>query len=444
MAIEPDVVGAAGTPSGGAKGPSSVARGIGAAMLVVMVALIVLRAPQIFTQGRVYGEEGAYLGTAWRNGPHALPVWTEPAVGYLMLHVNLAAYLAAHVLPLRYAAWLFTFLATVTALLPYAFVLADPRWRNRLPLLLALPLLLLFVAPSAEVWINMACGQFPLSLAAAVLLALEAPRDRWRLARLATLFFAGTAGMASVVLAPLFVARAIWERDAQRWVQAGLLCACLALQGSLVRKYSAGRPHYQLTANECATVVTAKQLQVPFLGFETQDPGSPDMSPGTRLWTIGFLQSYRQMTVAGWAVMWVAPLCIYGIPLLLALRARDRASLFMVASAATMVFASLWGSLHPPELLVSAFVAERYYFAPNVLLAIVLLRSLADGRELKPWWRAAAAAALLWLVVVGVREFFRPNPGYFDSPSWFAEVRAWEKDHSRPLRFAPGWQLELK
>ncbi len=422
-----------GSPAARAATDAVPTRAEGAALLAALVALQYLRAPQVLLGGRIWGEEGSYLQAALERSAASALVWCSDAVGYYVLPLNLAAVAAAR-LPLVAAPLVFSGAGALVLALPLALAALDPEWRTRRRLGLA-ALVLLLCAPGAEIWLNLASAQFVIALGAAIALATSPDTRAAQALRLAYLGFAGLSGVASLLLAPLFALRALLDRSRARAAEAAVLFACLALQLALLAGApEAGSRHRLGGLPLLAGIAASRQLLQlavypldAFAGF------------GRVGLAAEILRAVQQP-----GLQWLAlALAAGAFPLALlwsAHRSGARAAPWWIASAALLLLGSLVATRDPIPNLIHPVFASRYFYAPNALLLLALAECLLRARG--PLARRAAAGALAWLLACGLLDFWRPEPFFFGRSDWYAEVRAWQADPTRPIAHAPtGWQI---
>ena len=128
--------------------------------LLLLLALIVCaaRAPKELLNGQVYAEEGTtYLRFAWNARP--VDALFAPHEGYYSLLNNIATFIAARLLPLSLAAWLFVWTALAVRLL-VAYLIITSEYLTSLPgRMLALCAFLLGIG-TLEGWLNLEYSQF--------------------------------------------------------------------------------------------------------------------------------------------------------------------------------------------------------------------------------------------------------------------------------------------
>lgn len=393
--------------------PESTALG-----LLIYLGLLVWRAPEIVLAGRFWAEEALFFQQA-RHTDLFTALAAAP-LGYLNLPANLAAWLASRV-PLELAPRVTVSVALLVQMLPALLLLRGgvPGLRAWWQRWLAL-LLLLVVPPSQEVWLNSVNAQFHLAIAAALVLVAPAGRGVGAVGRRLVLLLAGLGGVPALFLTPLFWWRTHVEGSGERLGQALVLTLCLLCQGALViQLLMAGVRGGEIYWTAFPLVVLAKQVMLPLLGSGLTDGWVDALiplltMPPTRHWLAPLLWS---LLTAFWLLALSATW-----------RSGARGARYLLLASMVMLVLGFWGGadLHRPAVALGharALFAGRYYYAPNVLVALALLNLAVEGRG--GWQRGVVSTILAWVLVVGGLDYVhsRARHGFFfDGPSWSLEV----------------------
>jgi len=395
--------------------------------------LMAFRFPDLVLHPRFWAEEGAVFFANARRLPAVSFLFT-PHIGYALLLTKAAALMATAV-PLEWGPAVTTLLALLVQLIPFAIVLAgrSSLWNDARTQLMA-TLVLLFVLPNRENWLNTTGSQFVLSLAV-FLLALEDrdPGTRAGLvARLALIVLAGLTGPTSCLLLPALAWRWFRMRTTAALGLALALLACSLVQfaflfdarlvsaGELARRRSGIRPPL------LAEIIFIKDLALPLLGID------------------------RAEILAGWlydlkrwhGLISCIALALYLAVLALALAGISReARIPLILGLAALIVASTVFSLDDKTPLLFAMPGERYYQAPNAALFI----ALASGVRGRPWPSVARAVLVAMAIGVGLTTFPQHYWFFEDGPDWRAEIARWRADPSVPPKVWPqGWIVQLK
>lgn len=203
-----------------------VAAGVGLTLTGLL--LMIVRKPDVVLQPQLWAEDGAvFLRDALLLGPEAI---VTPYAGYLHLMPRLVAATAPY-LSAAHTPWVFTAGAMVPVLLVAALLAS-----RRLPLTAAerVGCLLLVALPPmpGEVLLNLTNSQWVLGFVFVLLLmAKPAERAPAFMTDAGLLTLVGLTGPASLVFAPLFVGRAIWEPSRGTRASAFFAVAMAAIQG---------------------------------------------------------------------------------------------------------------------------------------------------------------------------------------------------------------------
>lgn len=402
-------------------------------MLLGLAALLIaLRLPEAWIQGRFQDEEATvFLAYAWHFPGEAL---FRPFAGYLNLGATaptaaVAALVRGGLLPLEQAPYVTMATALLVQLLPVALMLTGKApWLGRWQRLAGLAVVAL-PAGSEEVWLNVMHIQFHLTLAVALLLALDWPEGRAaQTGHGLILFLAPLCGPGAIILLPLFVIRAASDRDARRLVQAVPLAIGAAIQ--LLMFYEASPIRVQMIDPvSLGAGLFGRAIVLPFAGPDAaawagRKAVSAFRRDGLRLWLF-----------AGLALLFFAGLAWA------AWRRRD-GSLWLLLSGLGIGGATLAAGIatRVPEDIFLPFSGTRYNFLPVVLLGLCFV-ALAGAAGRRGW---PAKAGLSGILLVGAVSFFRPPPALATGPDWRAEVRQWRQNPSHELAVWPApWRADL-
>lgn len=397
--------------------------------LVFFALLLVARLPRVLLEGRFWAEEGrVFFENAW-NLPWLDALLVSHA-GYLNLTANAAGLLARHLAPLWAAPYVSTGLALLVQCLPAIIIMTSRVDWLRHRAVLAAALLIIATPPhSEEVWLNSICSHYHLTLATALILALEPRRGLVGALHAMVLLLAALSAPMSWVLAPLFVLRAALERSRPRSLQALVVAAGVAAQLLWFYAPIPGR-EVGIAPSLLGALVLAKQVIIPLVPrpLDSMLIGlfSPDFSnAGGPLWPLAVV------ALLFMALAWGA------------LRQPRRAPLWFLLAGTIIATGAYAGSLGNKVDALVVFSGGRYAFAPQVLfgLTVLGLAMLLRGRG-----RLWARAVVIWLLAVGLWAYF-PLFGAGQvqgGPPWRPEVQRWQQDHSYALKIWPsGWDMHL-
>lgn len=398
------------------------------AVMAAFLLLIVFRLPNAWVHGRFQDEEATvFLAYAWHFP--AIEALFRPFGGYLNLGATATTVLVAElvksgILPLERAPYLTMCVALAFQALPGVLILTgSAQWlESRLAVVAAL--LIVAIAPATEeVFFNVLHIQFHLALCVALILAMDVPRHRFaRLGYGTVLVLAPLCGPGSIVLLPLYILRALLDRDPARGKQAALLAAGAAVQLSLFFGSSPLRGH----AIDPAAVAAA--MFVRLIALPTMGIGIANLAGQTIIGS----------DPAGSALLRLSgAVTIIVFALLIAAAAKQRsAALWLLLSALAVASVSLGPGIVTarPADLMNVLRGERYNFLPLVLLGLSLL---VLAMRSQGWGRLAFGLPLGLMLVSGTIWYFRPSPDFASGPSWPAEVAIWRNDPKHPLQVWP-------
>lgn len=348
--------------------------------------------------------------------------------GYFTLWPNLAATVAAHVVPLERAPLVTTLFALAVQLAPVAIIL----WSSSAfgsPARKALGIACVLFAPlSGESWLNTVNSQFHLSLVT-FLLILEGteggPTRRW--VRRILLAVSGLTGPVSCFLTPLLLVRAGSERTRERLVQASILSICSLAQLVVVMQ-SPGTPLLErlrgFGVTDLAAIVWLQSLALVLSGLGGARASARLLDAARAAGTDDAVA--WGLLVAEVALVWA---------LARALSKADR--VVFLGGYASLIVLSALGAIHRGGSAIAPGFGQRYFFVPNTILLLLLAANL-EVRA--PRWRIRRGVCAALLVVslgFAMHSWRRTLLATEAWPDWKREVRTWRDDPGYELRVWP-------
>jgi hypothetical protein len=433
-------------PSAKKSAPGTFFKGNGIAFvgLAMVIAVTVLRDTRFFTQPRFWAEEGM-LHFAFSFSHPWYQALFAPQVGYLNFWPNLATWLATLV-PLEFAPLVTTLLAMLVQLIPVGLILwsRSSFWAGW-PFKLAFVAVLLFTPLSSEVWLN-TINSYNYLLIATLIILFEEPAQhsprRWGTRGL--LVIAGLSGTVSCFLIPIFIFRALLEKQRERWVQIIILSVCALIQIALILSYRSNADLSQrfhlIGLTTLGVVLWTQGLSLFATGFHQ-----------TRDWA-RMLFSMTTQDLAGFQ-LWGRLLLFAGMALILFLSAnlsKKLRFLFLGSYAILLILMMMFSVISDKYTLLDTGLHQRIFFAPNVLLGWMMIMGIRFTRE-KGWLAFSgnlASAGCAFLVcaslIWGLINYHDPWFFNLNWPAWPAEVQAWRADPHYALRIQPdGWVVIL-
>jgi len=389
---------------------------------------ISVRMPQIIVKGRFWAEEGAiFFRHAW-DEPAWHAAW-EPYGGYLNLVANCAAILARWCMPLNLAPYATISLGLFFQLLPpFLLISARDRWLGPWPVRLTALLLVLLMPGSEEVWLQTLHCQFELALCCGIILSLETARGTPAAIALCVLVLAPLCGPAAIALCPLFVARVVLERTWARLLQCSAITAGSVVQILFFLSSPPGRA-YALHPFINLSVITLKHFAIPFLGIH----GAEAVNASIRAtFAAGHIPIIPTL---------LPPLILIPLAIMLLRSGLRHPGVWFFASFAFTAGICYFGAIGGGLAMLDVFGNERYVVVPQLLLELSVLSLAATSR-----FRVALVgrAALVWLLVVGLTNYWEVNPNVANGPAWRPEVSAWKANPNHTLQIWPnGWTTQL-
>ena len=384
--------------------------------LVLLLVGAVLRCPPIVLRGRVWAEESnVMLGRNWSlTFAHTLGV---TQFGYYSLWNNFWSAVAIHLVALQFAAHLFTGTALVVLLLT-GYLVYQAEFLRTPGVKFAAVLALLVTTGDVESWLNLINSQFAFGLWSAVILCCDASRLQVR--RGLALGLAVLSGPITVLLAPLFFARAWRWRTRGALVQAGIVLAGSVAQLSLAATAKTGNRKLHLTPSIIGPVVLVKDVVMPLFS-----------RPAAILAGRVVLRNTGEPVPLCWLVLLCAAAALVW------LFRRNRVCLVLLGTALWLGMLQCLLSLGGTLLDAQPGFGERYAYVPDALLMLALLAAVSTQRgsrlTVARWLLGGALLAgtidFLWLPL--------RVPSSYDAPSWYTQGVAWQTDERVPLQPTP-------
>ena len=393
--------------------------------------LVILRLPQAWLHGRFLTEEGPiFFAYAWRY-PWAEALW-RPFGGYLNLGATAPTLLAARLvqwgaLPLELAPRVTMLTALGAQLLPAALILGGRAdWLTSRRAVLGSLLILVASPMTEEVFANSLHIQFHLVLAAALLLALDAPRTRLGAAGACLLLFlAPLCGPLALILLPLFALRAWADRALGRLLQFVALAAGGAVQLAFFLSASAAHG-VLLDPATLGAVLFVRLAALPYASHWLANALGRMVASSQQAGGIGWW-----FAAAGGAA-YVAALAG------LAWRRRGGAAAWLIGVGLVFAIVSFGGAMTAtdPRKWFSVGSGQAQNFLPLVLIGLGLLAAARDS--------LVCLVAVALTLISGTISYARPIRELARGPVWRDEVAAWRADPGHPLATWPArWRVDL-
>jgi hypothetical protein len=417
-------------------------------LLVLMSAGAVMywRAPRLLQEPRIWAEEGTvYLAYAFSHS--WLQALIAPHQGYYGLLPNVASLLALAIGGVRYAPNVTTWLAFAVQLVPMAIVIwgTSSLWEHWYQRILGV-LVILLAASSGEVWLNTINSQFYFAIVTFLILMEDmnraGPARRWVYGAL--LLVCGLSGPVSCFLLPIFILKAILQRNRETLIQIGILILCVAVQGWAwwVSREAGLTLASRLGSLDLPTVVAVifnRTMVAPILG--------QTFAGTSAAWLTGIRKA--SLSQFGWLSFGLG-LGMVGLFSALCWRNLKRNGLIL-GSFLLVVILSVVTALVPPEagkiILVFPQAAIRYFYAPSVMFLLLLLANIQLNRVNFKQWQTFLCIALLAVGLATGAAHYKPDIKQFMAvnwPRWEYEVYRWQTDHNYELRIWPdGWRMKF-
>ena len=410
-------------------------------MLVVVAAAMVLRAPLLLIEPRVWAEEGVvYMA-------HAVAVpWYQalisPHLGYYSLFNNVVFVIATRLFVLEYVPLFTTLAALCVQLLPFMIILwsRSPLWERPRTKVIG-TLVVLFTPLSGEVWLNTVNSQFWLLLTTFLILLedmTQASARRTWLYR-GILVLAGLTGVVSCFLGPLFALRAWFYRAREHWVQFMILCVCAIVQLIVVvttaNSYQGANSRIDLPdVSMLGVLMWLKTFVLPMSGVVATNQ--------VATWLHTLIDAQRQLFTLLGTLLFPA----LGVVLGLLTWGRHWKSKVLIAGSYVLVAVlSITFSIGDKIHHLNAILGARYYYGPSVMLLLLMLANLYRSPRRIEAVRAVICGVLLAVsLTIGILAYRPTVEADASWPRWRAEVAKWRSNPAYELKIWPeGWTMRI-
>lgn len=371
--------------------------------------------------GRLWAEEGTFF-----FHDIAAAGWLDGLFYQFNSHVELMTNLvimAGTSVDLRYAPLVTSYLSFALQSLPVILLLCfrHSLHLNRLAVF-GVIVVLAGIPQAKEVWANAINLHFHFALALGLIIAIPiADQRRYRWVMRVVVLCCGLSGIPAHFLAPVLCYRAWQERDRERWIQLAILGACTLMQLALIA--SAGSLGRELVFDPVVYALVALYQNgcLLLLGY-----------PGSKV-----SEAFIRQALGGDGVAVAGVVIALGVVAFCLVRAgvQSLPRRFLLLGALCLSYASFVTALGDDRsMMISRLFGLRYFFASNVLFAVVLFGTLGLRRNL----------LVIACAVVATLAALRGVNATFKGPDWReAYDTAAAEQRSRVEIWPRGWYLQL-
>jgi hypothetical protein len=355
-------------------------------------------------------------------------------MGYYSLFNNVVTVVAARMLPLSMAAYLFVWCALAVRILAAYLVITCEYLQDFRGRLLAM-LAFLLATGSLEGWLSLEYSQFCFPICVALILVSS--KQRWksfqsRFLKFAILVIAGLTGVTSCVLLPLFWVKVFLTKTRQSLFEAGTLSLMTGIQAAFViESIRTGDKHgFDSHFQYAGPILLQRALLLPFFTSRIV------------LYSNHLFAAHPSIFVPlAWLLLILGFLSLMSLP-----RQGAKVAVYLLAAAALSAIVNWVGCADCGGLLftVTPVFASRYFYTADALICLsvsfMFLQS-TDGLN-----RYLTGGLLGLVLFSGGIQYFR-QIGRFDRAraDWRPQVAAWQKDATIPIYIRPGyWPMALR
>jgi succinate dehydrogenase hydrophobic anchor subunit len=403
--------------------------------VLLFALLVAIRIPKIL-DGRFWAEEGTiFFRHAWQVPWEQAILWSYG--GYLNISANLAGILAAHLVPLEKACYVTSLFGLIVQTFPVILLCSsDLKWlQDRKTLICAL--LLIATPPlSQEIWLSCIGSQVHLTLCVALILALPTRTGLSGWFQKLLLLVGPLSGPGSASLVPLFALRAWIDKSRQRFIQALILGTAAVIQFAFFF-----HPNERATLSATPTTVLGIDPLLLLNVFFVKHMLAPCMgiiqtTEITKDWGNGYAKGISVSPQTAFLAAAILTFSAYSL-----WRSKRAEPKWFFFSGALLWMVGNFGALGVRAALLNTTECERYVFAPQMLfeLAILYFAHVSKG-----WKKTLFSGITIWLLVIGLHEYFWTSPFYCEGPPWRQEVHKWRENPDYLLNIWPkGWTVQL-
>jgi hypothetical protein len=394
-------------------------------LIIAFACLTAFRFPNVILHGRFWAEEGlVFYSNAW-----TLSWWEallHPSAGYINVIPNIAG-LLAYLVPIETAPYVTSGVALVVHCFPALLILfARDSWLQARGVIIAALVVIATPPGTEEAWLNSINSQQTLALCAAMLLALEPSMGGFGRYQKVLLALAPMSAPASWCLFPLFFLRAVMEKSWPRAVQGGILLTGVLVQ--LAFFFQASERELGIDPLVLNAAILVKHILLPLFGHQQTAVLAEHVA------------SFATGSASRHLLYFVIPLFLAAGSVTL-LKPRDAPPWFFLGGI-TIAALSYFAAEGDRMFLVSVAGSARYSYTPQVLFGLALLSFavIHTGRL-----ATFAQALMIWLLFVGIHDFFWPSaPTFAYGPNWREQVAKWRENPEHELAIWPrGWKMRL-
>ena len=414
-------------------------------LFAASVGALFMRYPGIVLDPRFLAEEGSmYFQRAYNYQSEVISLstffYTHEIVGYYNFIADFASWVAATFLPLPRAPYATLVLSFVIQVFPLYLIAMSNNALWSSPLKKTMGILLVLLVPvSSEVWLTMIGTQYHLGLIAFLIL-LESGE---RLSRVKTwlyrgmLLVGGFSGVSSCLMTPFFFLKALHDRHRETLLQALLLAFAAALQ--LLSLWYSSNTRFSNLGDPVSLI--ANMVNANFVSTLLGPRVASDLSQII----YGMIENaYFALTV-----LLIVMLAFEGIFLFGLFRRINNPRLFFATTGALLITITVAyiGMINDKWETVNPYSAPRYFWLPNVILALCVLFAMKEQSSFSKTIRSniLIGFCLLSIVTHGILNYDKTRDSRH-MPSWKKEAVLWMHDGGKETigMWPEGWDLILQ
>jgi hypothetical protein len=399
---------------------SNYGRNLGSNLLflTIFIIIIILRETDLLIYPRLWAEEGKIFYSFARHNT-IFDILTSIHVGYITLFNSFVSILQAKIFDVEYVAIVSTYLGFLVQLSPILIILFTSHkfWDSSVKYLICF---LIIIQTPPELWLNTTNSHFIFGLITFLILIVHTYQlNSWKkwVFRI-FLFFSTLTGPSSMLLTPVFLLKAYYDKTREKWIQALLVTVLSLIQAFVIiycilynNQYSRLKQHYNF-------------IQTVYTFFIDHFCLNLTIFPRPIMILLGLLMA------------------LYFISLLFKYKNNREYQIFFLSFAFVAVFSTA-GSLDMAG-------SPRYGYIPSGILVILIIQEARNWLQYKRKISYALGVFIIMVFLALNTVFYKSKMDEVYSsnyPKWKNEVKKWRIDVTYKPKIHPFknilWEVEL-
>lgn len=399
-------------------------------LLLLSILVVISRDVSLFVSPRIWAEDGTFFLQHYYSNQNIAELF-RPFEYFRVIH-NTVTYFGLRIVPLKHIPHLFTYVALAIQLLPILIVLKGRSilWDSQIKKMIVIAIIL-FAPSSEEIWLNLNGTSYYLSVATVVILLSSCNKPKDAVIYRTILLMSGLSGLLSCLLTPLFYIKAIIQKNSESKIQFILLLSIVVVQLASLAYATFISESNPDRSNPPDFYILGFIVWIKTFALNT----SVELAEYYSQYFSGLvnLEIHKSDSLLYWAIIL---LILSGYMLI------KRAEIFYLVAAFLLLtlFSSYFGIAGYMNMaFFDVSNGNRYFYAPNVLLSLLLVSPLllfvdSKKRTLLPY------LGMLFFVFIlhnGINRFYDVKTSFDNWPDWNTQITKWEANPDHPIEIWP-------